>query len=189
MLSDVDRKWVAGILADEPEALRQFDAYFRRRIESFLLRRGLRHPDSEDVTQDILIEALRQMCKGQFRGEASLATWMHQLMRGKAEDFRRKHRNRPSVSLTEVLPDDPRLATQSNVEEVVAVGEALARMPVAEQFALVLHERDGRTLEEMGQILRLKKSAVGARVQRARASFRVALRATGTTPDRKRLKD
>jgi RNA polymerase sigma factor (sigma-70 family) len=116
-----------------------------------------------------------------------LSTWLHPIMNGWVANYFRKRSRLQTVSLEEVATNDRSLVISSNIEAVAAVNEALSRLSAADRFFLLLHEREEFTLEEIGQIVGLRKSAVGERLERAREQFRAAIRNGGKFPASKRL--
>jgi RNA polymerase sigma factor (sigma-70 family) len=146
--------------------------------------------DSPDVAQEVLAETVRQITSRGFRGDASLATWVHAVAKRRVADyFRKAGRHVNTVSLEEVSDADRHFLTASRREQIVAVEEALGRLSTAERLVLVLCEREGYTLIEIGRMLGLGKSAVWERLHAARRQFRNALEATGKMDWAKRLKD
>jgi RNA polymerase sigma factor (sigma-70 family) len=74
-------------------------------------------------------------------------------------------------------------------EDVLWVRRALETLPATDRFLIRLHDFDRLTLEEIGERIGLKKSAVSVRLQRARDNLRLALRHGGKKSAIKRLQD
>ncbi|HLG56872.1 MAG TPA: sigma-70 family RNA polymerase sigma factor [Vicinamibacterales bacterium] len=184
-----DDDLVARIRAGDEDAASLFDERFRARIERIARHRGVPSADCPDIAQLVLTDAIRQIQGGLFRGAASLTTWLYPIISGKIADYRRRQPRAELVPLESLASDNAALLTKPSSDDVVWVRQALARLSAEEQLLLFLHDRQRHTLQEIGRLLRLKKSAVGERLAHAREHFRQALRDGGNPPPSKRLKD
>lgn len=184
-----DEELAHAIAGGDEAAASRFDQMFRAKVEAFARKRNVPTPDCPDVTQEVLADALRQLRLGKFRGEASLATWLHPIIKGGIANYFRKRRGPEIVSLQDLADDHPSLVTTGNNPAVLGVRQALSRLSTGDQFLLLLYHQRGLTLEEVGSMVGLRKSAVAERLKAARERFRTALRDGGRNPDSRRLKD
>jgi RNA polymerase sigma factor (sigma-70 family) len=157
----------------------RFDARFRARLISLARKRGLRAEDAEDVAQMAIAEALQALSRGAFRGQSALSSWLHSILQNKVADHWRKA---PPALVP--VSDDHRIAPCSQAD-VLLVRQVLEQMDGLDKFVLVSHESHGRTLEEIGALVGLKKSAVGERLERARRRFRHAVLGDDAPPQLK----
>ena len=116
--------------------------------------------DAEDLVQDTAVRALER-AEG-FRGESSLATWLHRILHHRFVDETR--RRRPGLVDDEVLvaaveaawrDDDYTMDAPTVVqraEDRDRLFDALAHLPAILRSAVVLHDMDGRTSAEVAQI-------------------------------------
>ncbi|MDB5388760.1 MAG: polymerase sigma factor SigM [Planctomycetaceae bacterium] len=169
-----DDQLVAAIVEDRNDAIREFEQLFGPRIQAFARKRRIPSNDRDDVVQDVLADALRQIQRGRFRGEAALSTWVHQIMNGKVADYWRKQGKATVLQLQDLAENHDSLVTTNNPDVVAAVQQALGRLSTDDQLLLRLHEQEQYTLAEMCPILRVRKSAVAERLARARKRFRQA---------------
>ena len=73
-----------------------------------LARRLLQNDaDAEDVTQDVMLQALRKL--DDFRGDAALSTWLHQVTVNAALAYRRRRARRDGRRAPESALDDEAL--------------------------------------------------------------------------------
>jgi RNA polymerase sigma factor (sigma-70 family) len=172
--------WIAALARGDERAVVRFDKQFRARLNSLARKRGLSAQDAEDLAQVVIADALHQLCRGAFRGDSALASWLYGIFENKVADHWRKAR--PAL----VPVSDEHQISPSSPSDVVLVRQILEQMDGLDKFVLLSHERDGRTLEEIGALVGLKKSAVGERLNRARRYFRGAVLGNGTSP---RLKE
>jgi RNA polymerase sigma factor (sigma-70 family) len=182
-----DPELAQGIAANDSDAIQTFVNRFQERIAAIACRRGVPASDCQDVAQEVLAYAIRQIAEGRFRGDATLATWLYTIVNGKIADFRRK-RTFAGVSLDQ-HPDlqHPALVRTVRNDDVLIVQQALSRLSPEDQLVLWLHEVERYTLAEIGRMMSLRKSAVFDRLGRARTRFREAV--AGNSPANRRLKE
>jgi DNA-directed RNA polymerase specialized sigma24 family protein len=124
-----DEALAHAIAGGDEAAERAFDQMFRSKVEVFVRKRGIPRQDCADVALMVLHNALRQLRRGAYRAEASLATWLHPIISGGVADHFRK-RGGPKLVSFENLPtsdDHCLVATESN-DIVLAVRQALSRL-------------------------------------------------------------
>lgn len=144
--------------------------------------------DAEDVTQDVLVQVVRNLDK--FRGESALSTWLHRIAVNAALTHRQKrargeeHRMREPVEA--FVEDDHGAAPVRrwsvgpeehalNRELHGLIEGAIARLPVAYRDVFVLADVEGLPKAEIGDLLGLSVSAVKSRLHRARLLMRKVL--------------
>lgn len=178
-----------SIARGDEEAAAQFDALFRPWIEGSIRNRGVPANDRDDVVQEVLADAIRQLKAGRFRGAASLKTWLATMVGGKVMDYWRRHHRGPEiVPLADVDERERGLIVPSCSEEVARVREAFEKLSGKDRLILLLRERKGLKLAEIGRLLGLSTSAAHERLTKAQERFRAALE-TGNGPDSKRLRE
>jgi RNA polymerase sigma-70 factor, ECF subfamily len=175
------------IQAGREDAVSEFTSRFRPRIEAVVRNRGVPSRDRDDVVQDILSDAIRQLQQGRFREAAALSTWVYRIALGKTVDYWRKPRPTALLPLEDIKRGDEALIATRNEDAVLAVRQALGRLSAEDRLILHLHEQQGYTLEEMTVFFRLKKSALAERLAHARERFRVEILRGGKNADIKRL--
>src|SRR5437667_6304234 len=148
--------------------------------------------DAEDVTQDVLLQAVRSL--DTFRGESAFPTWLHRVTVNAALAHRRKRATRqqrqthdPLDTLFEgagdrhhhvspirpwpVSPDQPVL----DAETQELIERAIADLPEPYRDVYVLADVEGLPNAEIGEMLELSVPAVKSRLHRARLMMRDAL--------------
>lgn len=136
---------------------------------------------AEDLAQETLARALERA--ESFRGEASLATWLHRIAHNLAIDRARRDREMPVDDLAEQVEarwrDD---AYTVDAAEVVARAEtraeledALIRLPVPYRAAVVLHDAEGLTVAQIADIAQTSLPAAKQRLRRGRMMLVSAL--------------
>jgi RNA polymerase sigma-70 factor (ECF subfamily) len=169
-----DRAALEALMADAaPQLLR----YARR------MCRG-DEADAEDVLQDTLLSATRQI--GAFRGESSFSSWLYAIARSTCGRRHRRALDKVGVLValddgegaegTMYASDDagPEAAFASR-ETARMLDEALATLDAAAREVLVLRDVEGLTAPEVAHVLGISQEAVKSRLHRARAALRSAL--------------
>lgn len=188
MPTDAADDLVGAIQAGDESAAADFVQRFRPRIETIARKRKVRADDLPDVVQEVLADAIRQIQQGRFRRDAALSTWLYTIIQGKIANYWRDKCGPEVVSLDSVGHYERSLISHDSRERVLWVQEALGRLASTDRFLLILYEQQQYTLEEIGRMIGLRKSAVAARLERAREQFRIAIRDGGKTGGPKRLK-
>jgi RNA polymerase sigma-70 factor (ECF subfamily) len=189
-----DREMVNSMIAGNEAAFESFFREYMPRVFRFVLPRlGGSVPDTEEVCQEVLGRAMRNIAG--WRGEASLSTWLLQIARNEITDHWRRKARRASVEVfaeddplvaatLESIQDDSnrpdRLADRADLLNVVHT--ALDRLPAHYGDALEWKYIDGLSVAEIGHRLTLNPTATQSLLARARAAFRDAFTAlTGAT--------
>lgn len=186
----VDVDLVSRFNAGDESAFVQIMTRYRERMFSIAFSMLRNHADAEEITQDTFIRAHRGLAK--FRGEASLATWLHRialnLSRNRYWYFYRRRRH-ATVSLDSTFSDE----NQATFSDLVASDDAgPARETVTSEFSelvarcmaqlgdrpreiLVLRNSLNRSYGEIATQLGINVGTVKSRIARARESLRVLL--------------
>lgn len=157
------------------------------RLYSLALR-VTRDPDmAADAVQEAFATALTKV--GDFRGESSLGTWLHRIVYTKAIDLLRS-RGRETALPDEAdavpTPEDERYARSPawarppdelllSREARRALEDALAELTPVQRAVFELREVEGRSTEEVGDILDMPPGTVRVNLHRARLRLRTLL--------------
>ena len=136
---------------------------------------------AEDLVQDTLARALDRQAT--FRGDSSLATWLHRILHNLAVDRLRRTREDPSddvLALVEAKWRDETYtvepaAVAARTETVEEVRDALLRLPFTYRTAVVLHDMQELTVPEIARIQQVTLAAAKQRVRRGRMMLVTAL--------------
>ena len=134
--------------------------------------------EAEDVVGDTVVRALEH--EEQYRGEASLRTWLHRILHHLVIDRARHGAHEVSVEEVEALwRDDEYSVDASVVAERIATAEglreALVHVPVGYRSVVVLHDAEGWTASEIAAMLRISVPAAKQRLRRGRMMLVSAL--------------
>lgn len=183
-----ERELVRAMLAGDERAFSAFfETYFPRVYRFALPRLGGDVEATKEVVQATLAKAIRSLPK--YRGDAALFSWVCQICRRQVVDhLRADHRYSKRVVLMEDT-DEIRAAMQSveapredqpmnqygSEETRKLVQSILDRLPARYGDALEWKYVDGRSVEEIGELLGVGRTAAQSLLARARVAFREAL--------------
>jgi RNA polymerase sigma-70 factor (ECF subfamily) len=148
-------------------------------------RRLLRNEqDAQDALQDSFLQVHKSI--GSFRGDSSLATWLHRIARNSALLRIRRASRRPEISLEPLLPvyDE----TGHRVGEVASLPAApdallerqevrervrscVERLPLRYRAVIVLRDLEEKSTFEAAEVLGVSENVVKVRLHRARRAL------------------
>ena len=197
----LDAALVCRFNAGDQAAFVEIVSRYRGKMFSIALRHLRNHADAEEIAQDTFIRAYRGLAR--FRGDSSLASWLHRiafnLARNRYRYFFRRHE---TLSFDCALSDDSTATIADLVTSDVpdpareaANREFFAHVTVCME-KLSAHQREILTLrnllhysyEEIAATLGLSRGTVKSRITRARKNLRGLLAETyagfapGTSP-------
>jgi len=140
----------------------------------FRLARGiLPDAEAEDAVQEAYLRAFRGLAE--FRGEASLKTWLGRIVVNTAREHRRRHR--PSLALNgleSVAALDPeRRMAQDQIRRLLE--QAIDELPPPFRAVVMARLLEEMSVEETAAVLDLKPETVKTRLHRARRLLRAAV--------------
>jgi len=163
--------------------IRRHDRYLYRIARSVLLD----DHEAEDVVQETYILAFTRLVD--FRGDASLSTWLTRIALNEA--LKRRRRRRRTVPL-EVIDIAPHCAVQINQSPMVAPDQdperataqhqlrrflerAIDDLPEGFRTVFVMRDIEEASTEETASVLGIRQQTVKTRLHRARRMLRAAL--------------
>lgn len=175
-----DEAWVKRAQAGDRQAFRLlFEAHAQH--VSRLLLRLIPRGEVEDVAQEVFLHVHRSL--GSFRGDARFSTWLYRVTLNIARMHLRRQKSRPKLTLTpdeegspleRTEPGTP-LACAENRERLAALGRLLLELTEKKREALILHDFEGLSAEEIAQIVDAPVMTVRTRVFYARKELYAAL--------------
>jgi len=169
-----DRELVERVKAGDPEAER---ALYERHVDR-VFRLAFRMTGDEvlakDLTQDAFVRAFDRI--DGFRGESSLATWLHSVtasvvLNGLRKVRRIGERERDLEAARSLSGSERR--TEPDLRERLTA--AIAGLPDGYRTVFVMHDVEGYTHQEIAAALGVAEGTSKAQLSRARAKLRVEL--------------
>ena len=124
------------------------------------------HADAEDVTQTTFVNALRALERGEE--PQNPANWLLVIAHNIVRQRWRQAAARPTE--VELVDDVPDVSGDDDVE-LDGLVRALQRIPPSQREALVMRELEGRSYQEISELLGLTTSALETLLFRARRSL------------------
>jgi len=171
-----DQELVTAHRAGDPDAFGELFRRHKDRMWAVAVRVCGDRELAADCVQDAFLAAYRRA--DTFRGDAAVTTWLHRIVVNACLD--RLRRSKPTASLTEHEPADPRddhAATEARLD----VQRALERLPEGQRLALVLVDLQGLPVAQAAEILQVAEGSVKSRCARGRAAM-AALLGLGSGP-------
>lgn len=178
-----DRRDAARLVdARDGDAAAFWELMGRHNQRLFRIARSILRDDheAEDAVQDTYVRALSAI--DQFRGQASVSTWLARIAIN--ESLGRLRRRRPMLSLDELGDESPpaHLAPALLPEAIVARAEiralieaAIDRLPPPLRMVFVLRAVEQMSIKETGAVLDIPPQTVKTRFYRATRLLRRAL--------------
>lgn len=180
-----DQKVVDQVLAGDMDAFAILVERYQNRIYSAVLNYVYNTDDAVDITQEAFVRAYTKLRS--FTSGSTFYTWLYRIAINAAIDFLRKRKSKPLDSL-----DDPRFAElgfepvapdgSSSPEKLAVRGEqsrimraAISSLSDKLRMAVVLHDVEGLSQEEVAEILQIPVGTVKSRISRGRAELRQLL--------------
>lgn len=169
-----DSELITGSLAGDRTAARRLYERHAPRVYRLIYRLVGDEERATEYTQDAFVKAFQRLA--QYRGESAFSTWLHAVaMSSVLTGMRRTKRIRArEAELTEAdgvaapaESGDPHLRERLQAE--------LERLPLRLRMPVVLHDIEGFTHREIGEMLDIPQGTSKARLAEARAQLREAL--------------
>lgn len=170
---DEERADIAAAAAGDRRAFERLYRRHGQRIFALCLRMTADRQLAEELVQDVFVRAWQKL--DGFRGDAAFGTWLHRvavnivLSRRKQDGVRRERTTDDETSL------DAAPARSVSVGDRLDLEAAIAALPQGARRIFVLHDVEGYTHEEIGDLLGITSGGSKAQLHRARLLLREAL--------------
>jgi len=175
-----DKSLVESARTGDRAALEALIGRHQSRVYRFGLKMCRNPDDAEDILQDTLLAAARNV--KDFRGASSVSTWLYTIARSFCIKRRRRSKfapeqeqplDGPEGEATQVIdPGRPPDESLAGRQVEAALEEAIGALDPMYREVLVLRDVEGLTAPEVGEILGLSVEAVKSRLHRARVAVR-----------------
>lgn len=140
-------------------------------LERLALRMLGHRQDAEDVAQDAVLTAYRQL--GRFEGRSRFKTWICRILMRRAIDLLR--RRRPAEPVADVAADDDPAARAEEAEQERLVRAAIDELPPVQRATILLRADQGLSYEEIAYVLGSTRNAVRMNLVAARKKLAALL--------------
>ena len=180
-----EAQWVARAQQGDEEAFKTLFELYNRRVYSLCLRMTRSAAEAEDLTQDALLLFFRKLPT--FRGESTLATWLHRMVVNVVLMQLRKKRLQ-QVPLDEVEPGEDAPKRQYGTPDRrlgdcavrLTLERAISRLPSGYRSIFVLHDIHGYEHAEIAELIGCSPGNSKSQLHKARLKLRHLLRSAET---------
>lgn len=187
-----DEALVQRAKAGDFAAFEELVAAHQERVYRLALRMMGTESDAQEVVQDALLSAWRNLAK--FEGKSQFGSWLYRIAANAALMMLRTRRRHPQVSMEDVTafgseepgadgfgsgagddwskrPDDQ----LQSAELRAAIQSAVDALPESSRAVFLVRDVEGLSTEDTAETLGLSVPAVKTRLHRARLSLREAI--------------
>jgi RNA polymerase sigma-70 factor (ECF subfamily) len=184
-----DHLLLEGTLAGDEDAFAELVSRYRNQITSYIYRIINDYDGAVDLAQETFVRVYRAAAR--YQTTHAFSTYIYRIATNLAISELRKRKRRRLVSLTGLVvaddggeerdfdaPDGRPLQDVSLVEleKRTAVQRAISTLPEKYRAPLVLRDVEGKSYDEIAQILRTSEGTVKSRINRARNFLRDKMR-------------
>lgn len=165
---------VALAAAGDRSAFERLYRSHANRVFSVCMRMVGDRGTAEELTQDVFVRCWEKL--GTFRGDSQFSTWLHRLAvnvvlnEREAEGRRRKRHDDGVEDLDTINTADVRPLPVPGLS--LDLEKAIATLPAGARKVFVLHDVEGYTHEEIGEMLGVTAGGCKAQLHRARMLLR-----------------
>ena len=176
---DADAPLVARAAAGDVRAFGLLVERYQRPMTALVARMTPNADDVDDVVQELFVRAWKGLPR--FRGDAQFSTWLYRIAVNTAIKYRTRRRDENAMQVsTEDLAggldslaggpggegEDPLLSAERKEREAL-VRRAVLSLPEKQRAVVVLHYFEGRSCEEISQIVECSVGTVWSRLHYA----------------------
>ena len=175
-LEDV-QDWLAERLreGDRAAAARLVEMYYQQ-IFLYMRRLGHDRQESEDLTQESFLNAWYHI--GQLKDGKALVSWLYRIASNVSRLYWRRHKGTKIVSIEWIDAPEDRIvqnSTSSEYEQLEALRQAVAQLPIRLKEVVVLHYMQHLTIAEAAKAVGVRQGTFKSRLSRALKSLRKQL--------------
>lgn len=158
---------------------RAFDQIVRKYqspVRRFLLNLTLGNQAlCDDLAQDTFLKAYTNI--GQFRGEASLQTWLMRIAYNVFYDYKRKEKGEGTKEEREKR--EPQATTGTSLDVIMDVRRALALLRDEERTCVTLQMIDGEPIDQIAAITGMPENTIKSHLRRGKQRLANYLKQNG----------
>jgi RNA polymerase sigma-70 factor (ECF subfamily) len=183
-----DHLLLAATLGGDESAFGELVGRYRNQITNYIYRMTNDYDGAVDLAQETFVRVYR--AADRYQSTFAFSTYIYRIATNLAISELRKRKRRRLVSLTGFFLEKEAEAAQEfdpadcrplqdavlvDVERRAAVSRAIATLPEKYRAPVVLRDVEGKSYDEIAEILRTNEGTVKSRISRARALLREKL--------------
>ncbi len=160
---------VEACQSGDDDAFRVLFETHKDRVYSVALRYAGDSAAAMDIAQDTFVKLLSNI--QQFRGDSSFESWLYRMVVNSCLDYHRRRR-RFLPLMDEALDvfrssKEGALSEMLREEQAERVQQVVAQLPEEQRIVVVLRYTEGRSYEEIADLLGCRRGTVASRLNRA----------------------
>jgi len=184
--SEADQALVLRARQGDLEAYDELVRRYQDRIYATIYNMTSNHEDANDLAQETFIKAHKALPS--FKGDSSFFTWIYRIAVNKTINYLKQRKNRAAMSLNDVDfnaehdPDLVALVSDRTPRRDVGLAElqeklnkAMMKLSETHRMVVTLHDIQGLSHEEIGQIMGCNTGTVRSRLFYARQQLQAYL--------------
>ncbi len=171
-----ENRLVARAKRGNADAYRALVERYKERLFAFVWRIVRNHHEAEDLTQQAFVRAYESLAS--YSEEYAFSTWLYTIAyRICLNSQRRRRPLSGEIDLDPLRVSDPDLpGTLANTEESrrlqTLIWDAVDELTTAQKAAVILFYREGKSCQEIGEVLGMPAVTVKSHLHRAREKLR-----------------
>jgi RNA polymerase sigma-70 factor (ECF subfamily) len=177
--ADLDMPVIKSYLAGDADSFNELVGRYERLAYNLAYRMTGNSADAADLTQEIFVRLHRTLQT--FHGDSAFSTWFYRLAANCCKDWLRKEARRPAIhEMKDTLIADGGTGPSQHYEQKETkelVQMAISALPEEQRVAVILHDLQGYSYEEIATITEAPIGTVKSRLARARLKLAESLAA------------
>ena len=181
MSTDEARRLIARAKRGHADAFRALVEAYQERLFAFVWRMIRDHHDAEDICQADFVKAYESLPS--YSEKYAFSTWLFTIAyRMSINSLRKKRTLSGSIDFAQLArPEDDAAQTLANSEEArrlrTQIWEAVDELSPPQKSSVLLFYREGKSCDQIGQVLGMPAVTVKSHLHRAREKLRKRLQA------------
>ena len=184
-MNNAEQELVIQLQQGNEAAFRKLVDAYEKMVYNTALGIVQNEDDADDITQEVFIQAYQSLTD--FKGASKISTWLYRITLGKALDLEKKKKRKKRFGFVQALfgssgeetvPavefDHPGVQLE-NKENAASLFKALKQLPDNQRIAFTLHKMEGRSYNEVAEIMDTTVTAVESLMARGRTNLKKIL--------------
>lgn len=168
------KKWLRLLRRGDHQAFAEFIDKYKETVFLCCRTLGLRDDEIEDVASETFLAAYRAI--GRYSGRAKLSTWLWTIAYRRGVSYLRKNRRQLQFEadmdelIGETRESGPAAVQGKETQQIL--WEAVNRLPKLWAMAVILRYREGKSIQDIAKIMRIRQNTVKTYLFRSREKLR-----------------
>ena len=170
MINKPDQELMQDFQQGNTEAFVELYRRYKQGLWLYCLKMVGDESGASDVFQEVLVKVIYK--KESYSGNGSVAGWLFKIARNHCLNFKSRQRHNLSLDDFELKSFDDIETTAEIHEHFLLINSYMEKLPEEQREAILLHDVNGFSYDEISSITQSTIEAVRMRVYRARKQLR-----------------